>query len=68
MLGKYIKPKSLTWWSGVVPLVAGLVVASEPLHGLSGLVATINAVTGDIPAAGMITYGLTAIGVRGAVR
>ena len=65
---KYWKPKSLTWWGGVVPLVAGLIIATEPLHGWLDLVSTINNMTGRIPAAVLINTGAVAIGFRGALR
>tara|TARA_R110000764_G_C11029370_1_gene385335 strand:- start:38224 stop:38424 length:201 start_codon:yes stop_codon:yes gene_type:complete len=64
---KYWKPKSITWWGGVVPLVAGLILATEPLHGWLDLVSTINNMTGFIPAAILINSGAVAIGLRGAV-
>lgn len=62
---KYFKPFSVTWWSGFVPLIAGLIVATIDLHSLQSIVNTINNITGNIPASGMIVYGLTAIGLRG---
>tara|TARA_R110000772_G_scaffold31234_3_gene77195 strand:- start:750 stop:950 length:201 start_codon:yes stop_codon:yes gene_type:complete len=65
---KYWKPKSLTWWGGVVPLVAGLIIATEPLHGWLDLVSTINNMTGRIPAAVLINTGAVAIGFRGALK
>jgi hypothetical protein len=64
---RYFKPKSVTWWSGVVPLVGGLVVATVSLHGNLALVTAINAITGGIPAAALINGGLVAIGLRGAM-
>ena len=64
---KYIKPKSLTWWSAVVPLICGLVVASEPIHGLASIVASIDNVTGGVSAAVMINGGLAGIGLRAAL-
>jgi hypothetical protein len=64
---KYIKPKSLTWWSAVVPLICGLVVASEPIHGLASIVASIDNVTGGVSPAVMINGGLAAIGLRAAL-
>jgi hypothetical protein len=67
-MNKYFKPDSLTWWSATVPLVAGLVVASEPIHGLVAVVQTINSVTGHVSPALMINAGLAAIGFRGALR
>ena len=64
---KYWKPRSVTWWAGLVPLVAGLIIATEPLHGWLDLVATINNMTGRVPAAVLINAGAVAIGMRGAV-
>lgn len=62
---KYFKPRSITWWSGVIPLIAGLFIATGDLHGLQSIVNAIHNMTGGIPASGMIVYGLTAIGLRG---
>lgn len=62
---KYFKPLSITWWSGIIPLLAGLFVATVDLHGAVNWVSAIDNVTGGIPASGMIVYGLTAIGLRG---
>lgn len=64
---KYFKPKSLTWWASAAPLIAGAVVAGEPLHGVVALVDTINAMTGDTSPAVLINAGLAGIGIRGAV-
>ena len=66
-MNKYFKPKSLTWWSAVFPLVAGLVVASLPIHGLDALVRTIDSVTGGVAPAILINAGMVGIGVRGAM-
>lgn len=67
MAGKYFKPTSLTWLASLVPLLAGLVVATLPLHGLDSIVTTINNLTGGMSAAVMINSGLLGIGVRGAL-
>lgn len=64
---KYWKPGSLTWLMSVAPLVAGLVIATEPLHGMSGLVEAINNMTGSTPPAVLINAGLAGIGIRGAI-
>jgi len=63
----YFKPHSLTWWAAFVPLVCGVLVASEPLHGLGALVQTINAMTGNVAPALLINAGLAGIGIRGAL-
>ena len=65
---KYFKPKSLTWWSSFFPLVAGLVVASYPLHGWLAVTDTINALTGGVSPSLMVNAGLLGIGVRGAMK
>lgn len=64
---KYFKPKSLTWWAALVPLLGGLIVATGPLHGLAPLVDTINNISGDMSAAVLINIGLGGIGLRGAL-
>jgi hypothetical protein len=51
-----------------VPLIAGALVASEPLHGWLALTATIDAVTGGVSPALLINAGLLGIGVRGAMK
>lgn len=66
-MGKYLKPKSLTWWASVVPLVMGCVVASEPLHGWVAMADTLRSMTGDTPPAMLINAGLAGIGIRGAL-
>lgn len=67
-MGKYIKPQSVTWWASVLPLVAGLVVATEPLHSLSAIVSSINHITGGVAPAVLINGGLAGIGLRGALK
>ncbi len=67
MMQKYFKPRSVTWWCAVIPLIAGVVVATEPLHGLTGVVQVINNVTGGVAPAVLINAGLGGIGLRGAM-
>lgn len=65
---KYIKPYSLTWWASVAPLVAGLILATEPLHGAAGLVGVVRELVGaDIEPAYLINAGLAGIGLRAAL-
>lgn len=65
---KYLKPKSLTWWTGAVSLAAGVVVAASGSFGvLTPLGGFIDALTGNMAPSAMITYGLTVIGLRGAL-
>ncbi len=64
---KYLKPNSLTWWASAIPLIAGVVVATEPLHGMASVVMSINNVTGSVAPAILINAGLAGIGIRGAL-
>ena len=65
-MNKYFKPKSLTWWASVTPLVCGVFMATEPLHGLTEVVASLKSATG-LTAPVLINMGLAGIGLRGAV-
>ena len=65
-MNKYFKPKSLTWWASVTPLVCGVFMATEPLHGLVEVVASLKNATG-LTAPVLINMGLAGIGLRGAV-
>ena len=62
---KYFKPKSLTWWGGVAPIIAGVFIASEPLHNLTNMVEVVRTLTGHAPVGILINAGLVAIGLRG---
>ena len=66
-ISKYFKPKILTWLASAVPLLAGLVVATVPIHGWLAIVTVINNVTGGLPAAVLINAGIAGIGIRGAL-
>lgn len=67
-MNKYLKLRSLTWWAAVTPLVAGLVMATFPLHGWEALTETVRNMSGDIPPAVLINAGLAGIGLRGAMK
>ena len=66
MIAKYFKPKSLTWWASVTPLFAGVFMAAEPLHGLSGVTDSLRNATG-LTAPVLINMGLAGVGLRGAI-
>lgn len=66
-MNKYLKPKSVSWWASVVPLLAGLAVATLPLHGVHAVVDAINNITGGVSSALLINGGLAGIGFRGAL-
>lgn len=65
---KYLKLNSVTWWASFVPLLLGIFVGTEPLHGHSDWVRVVNSLTGDLSPAVMINAGLFGIGVRGAIQ
>ncbi|MFS4437860.1 hypothetical protein ACMA5I_06580 [Paracoccaceae bacterium GXU_MW_L88] len=65
---RYIKPKSLTWWASLVPIIGGLIIATEPLHGSGALVQSVRNIVGDGATAGvLINMGLAGVGIRGAI-
>lgn len=66
---KYVKTKSLAWWSGFLPLIAGVIVAASEtiVPGLADVAGFINRLSGDIPPAALILAGTGLIGLRGAV-
>jgi len=66
-MNKYFKPDSLTWWASLVPLVCGIIVATEPIHGMTGLAMSITNGSG-MTAPALITAGLGGIGLRGAIK
>lgn len=67
MRAKYFKPASLTWWASVAPLVAGAILATEPMHGWFAISETLRNIAGDMPPAVLINTGLLGIGLRGAL-
>lgn len=67
-MSKYFKPKSVTWWSGVIPLAAGIFLALEPIHLMSDYVAVVREIFGNVTPGVLINGGLAAIGLRGAVK
>jgi hypothetical protein len=64
---RYLKLASLTWWASAAPLVAGLMLATEPLHHASALVEVLRNLVGDTHPALLINAGLAGIGLRGAL-
>jgi hypothetical protein len=64
---KYVKPGSLTWWASAAPLAAGIILATEPLHGWFEIAQTLRNFSGEVPPAMLINAGLLGIGLRGAI-
>ena len=67
MVHKYFKPNSLTWWSAVTPLAAGVFMAFTPVHDMVDLTASVKSMFGGASPAVLINAGLVGIGLRGAV-
>lgn len=63
---RYVKPASLTWWASVVPLICGVILATEHMHGQAALVEAIRNATG-MTAPALINLGIAGIGLRGAM-
>ncbi|PRX28997.1 hypothetical protein SAMN05216257_10478 [Meinhardsimonia xiamenensis] len=64
---RYIRPKSLTWWAGVLSVATGVAsVVLPPSGSLSELARLISllAGSGDASPAGLIFLGLGLIGLR----
>lgn len=64
---RYIRPKSLTWWAGLLALSTGTGVLALPEQGgladLARLVALLSG-SGDTSPAALIALGLGLIGLR----
>lgn len=68
-VAKYIKPKSLTWWASVFPLIAGVALAfTSSVPGMEGVAGIIGGFFPDMSAVALINMGLIGIGLRGAVK
>lgn len=65
-MDRYIKLNSVTWWASFAPLCAGVFMATEPIHGLTGVVVSIKNGTG-MTAPVLINMGIAGIGLRGAI-
>jgi hypothetical protein len=65
---KYLKIKSVTWWASALPLIGGLLLATEPFHGFTELVETIDNLSGGMRPYVMINAGMLGIGLRAAIK
>ena len=63
----YVKLKSLSWWMSFIPVVTGVFLSFEPVHGLADYVDVINSITGDVKPVILINAGLVGIGFRRAI-
>lgn len=65
---KYFRPKSLTWWVSVIPLVAGIVLAFAQAFAVAPVVAVIATFAPGMTPAMLVAAGLMGIGLRGAIK
>ena len=66
---KYFKPKSLTWWTGTAALAGGLLMAlGGQIDAFAPVAAILTDLTGISEPYMLITYGLTTVGFRGALK
>jgi hypothetical protein len=66
---KYIKPKSVSWWASLAPLVGGLIIAgSEAVPALEPPARVVNSLSGGMTPALLVNMGLVGIGLRGAMK
>lgn len=67
MTSSYIRPRSLTWWSGVAATLTGLVTMFVPDHAAFGEIGRLLALfagAGDASPAALVFLGTGLIGIR----
>ena len=68
-MNKYIKPRSVTFWAGAVPLLSGLLMAaSKVVPQLQPVSIVLDAIYGGISPSALINTGIAAIGIRAAIK
>ena len=65
---KYFRPKSVTWWASVTPLLAGLILAIAQAFAWAPVIAIINTFAPGMGPAMLVNLGLLGIGLRGAIK
>lgn len=67
---RYIRPTSLTWWSGVAMIAIGALQIFNPSDATNELAKALNVLTGEGAASPgqMIGVGLGLIGLRDAIK
>ncbi|WP_136661700.1 hypothetical protein [Nitratireductor sp. XY-223] len=62
---KYIKLKSVTWWTGFAAIACGTIIAAGGEIPAVAPAANVLSRMTEVPPAAMITFGLGLIGLRG---
>lgn len=65
---KYFRPKSVTWWASVFPLVMGIVLAVAQAFAWAPVIAIIAVFAPGMGPGTLVNLGLFGIGLRGAVK
>jgi lysylphosphatidylglycerol synthetase-like protein (DUF2156 family) len=65
---KYFRPKSVTWWVSVIPLIAGLLLAFAQAFAWLPIVALITTFAPGATPSVLVYAGLMGIGLRGAIK
>lgn len=69
MIEKYFKPRSLTWWAAVIPLLVGMLQIAVPdYQPVTPIMDLVKAFYNDANPTTLINIGLAGIGLRGALR
>lgn len=64
---KYLKPTSVTWWSGVALVLMGLTLGVHDGYGIGPFGDTLRAWVGDLGPSALMAQGAGLIGLRGAL-
>lgn len=64
---KYFKPKSLTWWTGIICFAVGTILSIHAGYDLGRLGVVLAVMTSDFSPSFMIMQGLGLVGLRGAL-
>ena len=64
---RYFKPKSVTWWTGIVMLVSGALLSVDAGYSLGAAGDMLRTAAGDVGANYLILQGAALIGLRGAL-
>lgn len=64
---EYVKFKSVTWYASMAPLLAGLFIATEPMHKMTDMATSVSAMFGDVSPFVLINTGIAGVGLRKAI-
>lgn len=65
---KYFRPKSVTWWVSILPLLAGILLAFAQAFAWAPVIALIATFAPGATPSVLVYAGLMGIGLRGAIK